>query len=152
MIRFLHAVLAVVLLAGPAHAGPDRLSILLGSHHVGARMAFEPANPGLILTWEDRGRLGLDLSLGAYRNSYGRGSVVASVALPVLRWDDGALAVFAGAALYPRDGRTFRVRVGDVVLIGGLQLRHRNLFLQILPGDGRFADAVFAAGLTFSLR
>lgn len=146
MIRALLA--AAALLAAPAHAGPDRLSILLGSHHMGARTDFDARNPGLFLTWEDRGNRGLDLSLGAYRNSYGRGALAATLALPLARWPGGQAALFLGVALYPKDGRTFRASLGDLVPLGGLQLRHRHWFMQIIPSDGHFAKAIIAVGVT----
>ena len=148
-----HLILAVAIalfaVAAPAHAGPDRVSLLLGSAHVGGA-GFEGRNPGVFLTWEDRGP-GFDLSVGAYRNSYGRGSFAATIALPVAHWRDGAVSIFAGAALYPKDGRHFRMHVGDVVPIGGVQVRHRSAFLQIMPSDGVAVDAVIAVGLTFPL-
>lgn len=136
-------------LALPAHADPDRLSLLLGSAHIGGD-GFDGRNLGLFATWEDRA-LGLDYSLGAYRNSYGRASIAATAALPVAEWDDGALSLFAGAALYPQDGRRFAAHVGDVVPIGGVQIRQRNLFLQIMPSDGAAVDAVIAGGITWEI-
>jgi hypothetical protein len=140
--------LFICLLALPS-AAQDRVSVLIGSHHAGASQPFEGRNPGLILTWEDRG--GLDLSVAAYRNSYGRTSVAALAGLPVAHWRGGAASVVAGLAWYPQDGRTFTVHAGDVVPLIGLQLRHRHAFLLILPGDGKAADAVIAAGITFRL-
>lgn len=148
--RILAALALVISFALPVHAGPDRLSILLGSHHAGGA-GFDGRNPGLFLTWEDRGP-GLDLSLGVYRNSYGRGSVAVTAALPMLRWRDGAASLFVGAALYPRDGRRQRVHLGDLIPVAGLQLRHRDLFVQLMPGDGRPVSAVIAVGVTFPLR
>lgn len=146
----LRPLLVWLALAVAAAAGPDRLSVLLGSHHVGGS-GFDGRNPGLFLTWEERGP-GFDLTLGAYRNSYGRGSVVATAALPVLRWREGALSLFAGAAWYPGNGRNFRVQVGDLVPIGGVQIRHRNVFVQILPSDGRHTRAVIAGGITYQIK
>lgn len=142
-------IIALLLLAAPAHADPDRLSLLLGSAHIGGD-GFDGRNPGVFATWEDRA-LGLDYSLGAYRNSYGRGSIAATAALPVIEWRDGAVALFAGAALYPSDGRRFRAHVGDLVPIGGVQIRHRHLFLQIMPSDGAAVDAVIAGGITWEI-
>ena len=147
--RICLAAALILALAAPAQAGPDRLSILLGSSHVGGA-GFDGRNPGVFLTWEDRGP-GLDLSVGTYRNSYGRGSLAATVALPVARWRDGEVSIFAGAALYPQDGRRFRAHLGDLVPIGGVQVRHGAAFLQIMPSDGGAVDAVIAMGLTFSL-
>ena len=142
-------IIAFLLLAAPAHAEPDRLSLLLGSAHIGGD-GFDGRNPGLFATWEDRA-LGLDYSIGAYRNSYGRGSIAVTAALPVIKLTDGAVSLFAGAALYPQDGRGFAVHVGDVVPIGGVQIRHHNLFLQIMPSDGAAVDAVIAGGITWEI-
>ena len=107
MIKHLTFAIAFAFLAivAPAAAGPDRVSLLLGSDHTGGS-GFDGRNPGVFLTWEDRGP-GLDLSLGVYRNGYGRGSLAATISLPVARWRDGAVSVFAGAALYPENGRHF---------------------------------------------
>lgn len=137
-------------LALPAHADPDRISVLLGSSHLGARHPFEEVNPGVFLTWEDRA-FGLDYSLGVYRNSFGRMSVAGTAALPV--WERGKTqaALFAGVALYPGDGWRFRAHAGDWVPIAGLQIRHGNAFAQIMPGDGRPVRAVVSFGLTFKL-
>ena len=145
----MYKLIALLLLTAPAHADPDRLSLLIGSAHVGG-VGFDGRNPGIFATWEDRA-LGLDYSLGAYRNSYGRASVVATAALPVIDWRDGALSVFAGAAFYPGDGRRFAVHLGDVVPIGGVQIRHHNMFLQIMPSDGAAVDAVIAGGITWEI-
>ncbi|MFN3971237.1 MAG: hypothetical protein ACK4L4_07685 [Gemmobacter sp.] len=137
-------------LACPARAeGPDRASILLGSHHAAARAAFEGVNPGLFLTWENRA--GLDWSVGAYRNSYGRASVAVTVARPLIRWRGGEAGVFAGLAHYPGNGRRFRVSAGDVVPLAGVQARHGNLFAQVIPLGGRAARAVATVGVTFDL-
>ena len=67
----IRAILISFVLAAPVHADPDRISILLSSYHVDAKQDFEQVNPGGFLTWENR-MGGLDYSLGAYRNSYGR--------------------------------------------------------------------------------
>lgn len=134
-------------LASPALAGPDRISILFGSHHVGGQ-GFEEINPGVFLTWEQHR---LDLSVGAYRNSYGRLSVAAVAALPIWSQGETEVSLFGGLAHYPGNGRNFAIHAGDVVAIGGLQLRHENLFVQVLPGGGDM-PVVIAAGITFSLR
>lgn len=142
---------AALLAATSVSAGPDRLSIMIGSQHINPSHAFSEINPGIFATWENRA-LGLDYTAGAYRNSYGRGSVALTAALPVIKWPDGQIAVFAGLGLYPKDGRTFRVHAGDVVPLGGIQIRQGNAFAQIMPGDGNAADAVVTFGATFSLR
>ena len=134
-------------LATPVVADPDRVSVLLGSAHPGADRTFEQVNPGVFLTWEDRA-LGLDYSVGAYRNSYGRASIAATAALPVIDRGQFQLALFGGLALYPGNGADFAVHAGDVVPIAGLQARLGHGFVQVMPGDGM---AVAAFGLTFPI-
>lgn len=148
MKSFLLALMGV-LFACVAQAGPDRVSVLFGSHHVNASRSFEEVNPGVFVTWENPR---LHWTVGAYRNSYGRASVSATVALPVLRWREGEASLFAGAALYPKDGRTFGVHVGDVVPLAGVQVRHQNMFMQVIPLDGNLADAVVSVGVTFPIK
>lgn len=143
MIRYLATIMA---LAGAAEAEPDRISVLLGSQHPGANVTFEQVNPGIFLTWEDRGSLGLDYSLGLYRNSYGRVSVAGTAALPIIERGAFQAALFGGLAVYPGDGDQFAVHAGDVVPIAGVQARLGDGFVQIMPGDGM---AVVAFGLTF---
>lgn len=140
----------VTAFAASAHAGPDRVSILIGSHHVAATDRFEEINPGLFLTWEDRG--GLDWSAGVYHNSYGRTSVAATAALPLNRGGKVEFSLFAGAALYPEDGRRFRYHAGDVVPVFGLQVRAGPVFAQVIPSDGKATAAIISFGLTFPLK
>lgn len=136
-------------LTGPALAdGPDRVSVLLGSYHASPAQEFEEFNPGLFLTWEGDF---VDTSVGAYRNSYGRGAVAVAAAWPFLRGANLELALFAGAAYYPEDGSRFRYHLGDIVPLGGLQARLGPVFLQAIPGDGDEADAVFSFGVTIPL-
>lgn len=140
----------LALLAAPAAAdmAPDRVSLLLGSHHVDARTEFVERNPGLFLTWDGA----VDVSVGAYRNSYGETSVAAMAALPLVAWDGGEASVFAGVAHYPNDGEKFATHIGsDVVVLGGVQVRHGNLFAQVIPSDGVWADAIVSVGLTMEL-
>ena len=144
MIRALFA--AAIIFATPAAADPDRVSILLGSNHIAAKMDFEEVNPGVFLTWEGNQ---IDWSVGVYRNSFGKPSVAVTAALPILRWRDGEAAIFAGAALYPGDGRTFKAHAGDMVPLAGIQLRQGNVFAQIIPSDGRTVDAILSVGVTF---
>ncbi len=146
MIRTLVVLLSCIAL--PALAGPDRLSVLLGARHPGGT-GFESSTPGLILTWEDRADF--DLSFAAYSNSYGRGSVAALAALPVIRWRQGEAALVAGLAWYPQDGHRFPLHLGDVVPLAGISLRQGRAFALILPGDGKTTDATIAFGLTFSM-
>lgn len=150
MIRLgkLFAIAVAVLFASPSAAGPDRYSILMGSRHIGAS-GYEEINPGVFATWE---RDPLHWSIGAYRNSYGRGSIAATAFLPVVKWANGDAGLFAGAALYPIDGRTVAIHFGDIVPIGGFQARHGNAFIQIMPSDGKPVDAIVSVGFTFSAK
>lgn len=147
--RFPVAAAVIVLLGmSPALAGPDRVSIMVGSRHVGGH-GFEEQNPGVFLTWENPR---VHWSAGIYRNSYAKPSVAVTAAVPIVRWEDGELSAFAGAALYPQDGMRFPVHAGDVVPIGGIQIRHHHVFVQVSPSDGKATDAVLAFGLTFPMR
>lgn len=149
MIYSLRALLLAAAVLAPVSAGadPDRLSILLGAQHPGAERSFEQSNPGIFFTWEDRA-LGLDYSIGAYRNSFGRASVAATAALPVIERGQFQASVFAGLALYPGNGDEFALHAGDVVPIAGLQARLGHGFVQVMPGDGM---AIISFGLTFPL-
>lgn len=146
MIRIITTLLCLA--AAPASAGPDRVSILIGSHHVDATLEFEEQNPGIFLTWEDR--RGLDWSAGVFRNSFGGPSAAVTVALPLIRSPRFDLSAFAGVAAYPGHADRMAVAVGPFVPIGGLQLRADRLFIQIMPDRGDPA-AVVAVGLTFPL-
>ena len=64
---------------------------------------------------------------------------------------DHGRAVFGGVAHYPENGSNFELSVGDVVVLGGVQMQYGPTFLQIIPGDGNQADAVFSFGLTAPL-
>lgn len=144
-----------VLTPGLALAGPDRVSILLGSEHVNATEDFQEVNPGLFLTWEqERDFLffdSTDISVGAFYNSYAKVAPNVTVGAAREVAPDLDLGVFAGVALYPGDGDRFRVAVGDVIPLAGLQARYRNVFAQLIPLNGETADAVLAVGLTFTL-
>jgi len=129
-------------------ADPDRVSVLIGSEHVGVNLDFNEFNPGVFLTWEgDR----VDWSVGVYENSFSHTSVAVTVYAPLMRWDDGDVGVFLGAALYPETGRDQVVSVGDVIPIGGVQARHGNVFAQVIPAFGLGADAVVGFGFTFPI-
>lgn len=135
-----------VFLAAPLHAGPDRVSVLLGSKHIGAT-GFNEINPGLFLTWE---REHSAFSLGAFYNSYKRVSLAATSYRPLKTWENGDAGLFAGLALYPVNGQNFKTHLAEnVVFIGGLQARHRNLFIQLVPMNAGSADGLLSFGVTF---
>lgn len=150
------AAVSVSAFALPAAADwqPDRLSLLLGSHHAGATIDFENFNPGIFLSWDGSEVLGgqVNYTAGVFHNSYGRASISGTLGLDWPVTDDLDIGLFGGLAYYPEDGRTFAISYGDVVLIGGLQARFGNVFAQIIPSDGEFADAILTFGVTFQLR
>ncbi|WP_133057635.1 hypothetical protein [Falsiruegeria litorea] len=138
--------------ASAADAGPDQISILLGSHHIGATRDFEEFNPGVIVTWKEllwNNRL--DVGVGVFRNSYGDASAVVTTAFPLVRNKNWGLDVFAALATYPGEGDQFSHSIGDVVPIAGLQARYRNVFVQAIPSGGSSVDATLTYGLTFAL-
>lgn len=136
-----------------AEAGPDRISVLIASEHVGATRTFEEVNPGAFLVWEEilwKNRL--DVAAGAFRNSYGDGSAAVSAAYPVARGDIWSFDLFGALAWYPGNGHQFSHAWGDMVPLAGVQGRYGPLFMQAIPASGSGADAVLSFGLTFSLR
>ncbi len=152
--RAFAALLAGLLaLAGPAAAGPDRVSALIGSRHIGAS-GFEEVNPGIFLTWDkafEAWGQPIGFNIGLFRNSYGRPGMAATASLPILQRGSFDLGIFAGTALYPVDGRRFAVHVGDFVPIAGVQARWGNAFVQVIPSDGKPVQAIVSFGLTFKL-
>ena len=152
MKRFAGATLALVLGANMAAAGPDRVSIMLGTHHAGATLDYDEVNPGVFVTWsglmwQDR----LDLTVGGFRNSYGDLSLAVSTALPLVRQEDWSIDLFGALAWYPDNGDRFAHAFGDIVPIAGLQFRYRSVFLQAIPAGGDSVDATFSFGLTFPI-
>lgn len=149
MIRTLASAAAVALtLAAPATADtPDRISILLGSKHIGAN-GFNEVNPGIFLTWEGDT---VDWTLGAFHNSYGKPSIAGTAYIALTEWEGGEAGAFAGIAYYPEDGRRHKAHIGDLVPIAGLQARHGHTFIQFTPMNGKPVDALLSFGLTFPL-
>lgn len=141
---------AVLALGGSiAEAGPDRWSVLLGSKHIGEQ-GFNEINPGLFATWEGE-RFGY--SLGAFVNSYERGAVSATAHMPFKAWEGGMIGGFAGLAWYPKDGRRIETHIGgDVIAIGGVEVRHRNVFMQYIPVIDRDSRGVFSFGVTWDAK
>lgn len=130
------------------NAGPDRFSVLLGSHHINGT-GFNEVNPGLFATWE---RERTALSLGVFINSYERVSIAATSYLPLKTWKTGDAGVFAGLAHYPTNGRDFKTHLGgDVVFLGGLQLRQGYGFVQVVPMNADSAEGLISFGLTFDV-
>jgi hypothetical protein len=153
----LRLLLPLLLVATQAVArGPDRVSFLAASYHLGATEDFNQFNPGVFLTWEGPFRpFGLvdttaQYSIGVYYNSYSRTSEAATMAVEVLPFRNGALDLFAGIANYPEDGRRFSAHLGDVIPLGGVQLRLGHVFAQAIPCFCQAVDVIFGFGLTFT--
>lgn len=144
--------LVTLLSAGHAMAGPDRVAIMLGSEHIGANRSFEETNPGVFLTWTNAALSGrADVTVGAFRNSYGDGSAAVSLGFPLVRKEFWGIDAFTALAWYPGNGDRFDHALGDIVPVAGLQGRVGNFFLQAIPAGGDSVDATLSFGLTFAL-
>ncbi|WP_425045474.1 hypothetical protein [Primorskyibacter sp. S87] len=149
----LAALLAGWVGASETRAGPDRINILLGSEHLGATRDFEEFNPGLFLTWTNlMWKNRLDLTVGAFRNSYGDGSAAVSAAYPLIRTEAWGLELFGALAWYPGNGDQFGHSIGDMVPIAGVQARFHYLYMQAIPAGGDGVDATLTLGLTFPVK
>ncbi len=124
------------LMVGEAGADPDRISLLLGSHHFSDE-EFEEVNPGLFVSWLTAKR---DMEIGIFRNSYGDLSVSATLG----RRFGQSWTLFAGTAYYGNAGTEFEYHLGKFIPIAGVQFVHKHLFVKALPG-------VVAAGLTWQV-
>ncbi len=139
---------------------PDRAYIPLTAQHLNidpadfGRTAWNQWNPGLIVSWENRW-LGLDYSVGAFRNSFDETSAYAGAAK---FWDlspDMSIGLVAGLADYHSNARFIATEIGGSgwVITGGPQLNFKNAFFQIQPvpqSSGEFG-AIFIGGLTIPL-
>lgn len=134
---------AVALTATTATAGPDRAYVLAGSHHInGEAYGFNEVNPGVFLTWE---QARFDITVGAYLNSYSKGSAAISVAYPLARGDNWSVDVFGGLATYVGTSRP------DIQPMGGLQVRYGPAFVQLIPTPGAYVDGIISFGMTFEI-
>ena len=140
---------------------PDRAYVNLGSYHAGLDPAdfdvtrWNEFNPGIVFTWEDR-FLGLGYSAGGFINSFGEASPYFSVSRLWQVGEDLSLGPFVSLSNYGANSRHFPSRIGssNFVVFGGVQANYRNAFLRVQPAPrhGGGVAAVFAGGLTFSLR
>lgn len=127
---------------------PERVSVPLISFHYGDwgdedKDSFNEFNPGLILTWENRA-LGLDYSLGAYRDSY---SATTSYAGISYMWEIQS-DFHAGISL------SYRNSDGDgfTGFVPSLQVSYRNSFATISNGfDNGDSYGVISFGYSFAL-
>ncbi len=127
---------------------PDRMSVLIGSDHIGAQGEMNGRNPGLFVSWNCKG---FEVSAGAYQNSYDNQSVAGTVSYAVLQKGWFKSSPFLGLARYPEYGELQVVSYGDIVPLVGLQTVVGNAFVQVLPGDQETVDVVIAFGLTFEI-
>lgn len=141
---------------------PDRISIPLASKHYGMDgyfkngelRSFTEFNPGLLFTWEDRA-LGLDVTVGGYRNSHSNASAVAYLSRTWEVANTGLhVGPFLGTAYYGNDTRFIdsRVTSNGFVLVGGLYARWGNVFLNVVPNpiDDNLRPIV-GIGITFPM-
>lgn len=159
--------LAALLCAGVARADegaersrvqPDRLYVVLGSHHFGidpagfGRTAWNEINPGVVLSWEKR-FLGLNYQLGAFVNSFAQTGGYVSVAKS---WDlksGSSIAAVMSLADYGANSQYFPVELGNSnwVLIPGIQYNRNKVFAQWWPSPqaGKPWAGVLSVGLRF---
>lgn len=151
---FVAFTLALVVLATcKANAGPDRVSILTNSDHVGFKyQGFNETNPGVFLTWDNAIAPNVDLSIGGYLNSYAKPSVMVAATWLPLEVGQCSAGVFAGVVHYPGNGRHEPTHIaGDVIGMGGLQLICGPLFVQAIPASTDFSRAIVAVGITMEI-
>ena len=136
LIVLLFVTLAVSLATTQVDAGPNRLSVSLGSKHYPAA-DYEEFNPGLFLSWETNQR---SITTGAFRNSYGDLSAAATIGWRVTQ----NITLFGGVAHYPDAGQYFKYHLDNLIPIAGIRVTYRNVFVQAIPGAAAF-------GLTWSI-
>lgn len=153
-IAWMLAVLAMAIclvLGGCVHRSPDRATLTLASYHAAEHSDgwdYNPVNPGAMLTWE---WADIDVSAGAFINSYALPSVAGFASVPLIENDHFGLEGFGGVAYYPVYGRRFLVHVGDVVPLAGVSLRLGPVSVMAFPSDCVHTCAVLVGGLSFDL-
>lgn len=132
----------------PSYWLPDRVSIPTASFHYGDwgdenSDDFNETNPGLILTWEERA-LGLNYSLGAYRDSYSDTTVYASAS----RMWAITPELHGGVVLAYRNSDG----AGFTGFAPSLHFTYRNIFIDVSNSirDGNIYG-VIGVGITFPL-
>lgn len=147
-------IMLVVLATCKAIAGPDRVSILTNSDHIGFRyQGFNEQNPGVFLTWDDAIAPTVDLSIGGYLNSYANVSVMVAATWLPLEVGQCEAGLFAGAVHYPGNGRYEPTSIGgsDVIAMGGVQVICGPIFVQAIPASTDFSRAIVAVGITMEI-
>lgn len=142
----------VVLATCKAYAGPDRVSILTNSDHVGFKREYHEQNLGVFLTWDNAIAPNVDLSIGGYMNSFAKPSVMVAATWLPIEVGQCEAGLFAGAVHYPGNGRYEPTRiVGDVIGMGGLQVICGPIFVQAIPASTDFSRAIVAVGITMEI-
>lgn len=152
---FIALTIVLVLLATcKAVAGPDRVSILTNSDHIGFRyQGFNEQNLGLFLTWDDAIAPEVDLSVGAYLNSYTKPSVMVAATWLPIEVGQCSAGVFGGLVHYPGNGRYEPTSIGgsDVIGMGGVQVICGPVFVQVIPASTDFSRGIVAVGITMEI-
>jgi hypothetical protein len=152
---FVAFTLALVVLATcKANAGPDRVSILTNSNHIGFRyQGFNETNPGLFLTWDNAIAPNVDLSVGGYLNSYAKPSMMIAATWLPIEVGQCEAGVFAGVVHYPGNGRYEPTSIAgsDVIGMGGGQVICGPVFMQVIPAATDLSRAIVAVGITMEI-
>ena len=147
----------------PAALAPDRVYLSFGSRHLNidptqfGRAAWNEINPGVIFSWQDRGRLGFNYNLGVFQNSYADATAYLGAGNTwALGNGDWRVGWVLGLAHYGTNAALIRSQIGTSgwIVTGGAQLEYRNLFVQLQPAGpqrGGGQGAVLVTGLTFDL-
>jgi hypothetical protein len=150
----LFTLVLVVLATYKAYAGPDRVSILTNSDHIGFKyQGFNETNPGVFLTWDNAIAPNVDLSVGAYLNSYAKPSVMVAATWLPIEVGQCEAGIFGGLVHYPGNGRYEPTSIAgsDVIGMGGVQVICGPVFVQAIPAATDFSRAIVAVGITMEI-
>ncbi|MDX8355843.1 hypothetical protein SLH47_26130 [Cognatiyoonia sp. IB215182] len=142
----LRAAIMSILLGAPAAADvlPDRVGLIVGSHHVNPQQDFEEFNPGVYLAWD--GEI-FDGQTALFQNSLGDPALAITFSLKHMTASWGGLntASFLGTAYYG-DGAARDYNLNGWIPFGGLRISHDAwpLGLQVMPCPPTECSVVFA--------
>lgn len=144
----------LVLATFKASAGPDRVSILTNSDHLGFKREYHEQNLGVFLTWDNAIAPNVDLSIGGYLNSFAKPSVMVAATWLPLEVGQCSAGLFAGAVHYPGNGRYEPTSIAgsDVIGMGGVQVICGPVFVQAIPASTDFSRAIVAVGITMEIK
>ena len=151
--RVANLLLTLFPLVGNAQT-PDRLYVLIGSYHalpLADTFDYKETNPGLFLVWEEK-LASLDLTLGAYENSFSDTSVLIGLSKTWPLSSEADLHGLIALSNYKAEDPIFQPLGGGLVVIPALQVSWRHMFLQATPiPDPDNTGIVFSYGLSFDL-